>query len=343
MSDPAVTVIVPIRNEERFIEATVRALLEQDALPQSYEVLVVDGMSSDGTRSILQRLAAADPRLKILDNPAGTVPSGLNIGIAAARGDVLIRVDGHTTVARDFIRANLDLMREHPEAWCVGGPIAHRGASRRGKAIAAAMSSSVGVGGASHRFEEYEGYAESTAFPAFHRWVFDKIGTFDERLIRNQDDELSYRITKAGGQIFISPRVKHDYFVRDSFKALFAQYMQYGYWKIEVMRKHRRVVAPRHLVPGAFVLSLPLCIGASLLLPLPLSVLPALPLMAYGALLTWLGARAAVDAQDPVVGIGAAIAAATMHVAYGLGTVAGMFSRPGRGTRIEGLMSLITR
>jgi glycosyltransferase involved in cell wall biosynthesis len=339
MEDPSVTVIVPVRNEAEFIEGTVRALLEQTDPPAHYDIIVVDGMSTDDTRAILDRLAAEDSRISILDNPARTVPAALNLGIKAARGDVLIRVDGHTTVAHDFVRANLALMREHPEAWSVGGPIAHRGASRRGRAIAAAMSSAIGVGGASHRFESYEGYAESTAFPAFHRWVFDRIGTFDERLVRNQDDELNYRITNAGGFIFISPRVKHDYFVRDSFKALFAQYMQYGYWKIEVMRKHRRVVALRHLVPGAFVLALPICAGASLLLPIPF----AAPIAAYGARLGWLGVKAAMGARDPLLGVEAAIAAATMHVAYGLGTVAGIFSRPGHGTRVERLMSAITR
>jgi hypothetical protein len=205
------------------------------------------------------------------------------------------------------------------------------------------MSSAIGVGGASHRFEDYEGYAEGTAFPAFRNWVFERIGEFDEHLVRNQDDELNFRITQAGGKIFISPRVKHTYYVRSSYKALFNQYLQYAYWKVEVMRKHRRVIAPRHLVPGAFVLSLPICTGAALLLPFPLSLAPAAPLAAYGALLAWLAIDVTRRERDPRVGLAAAMAAGTMHVAYGLGTVLGLFSRPGSESRLERLMTRVTR
>ncbi len=337
------SVVVPVRNEAGFIEQTLRSLLDQVDAPASYEVLVIDGMSDDSTRTIIEQLASADPRLRLLDNPTRTVPTALNIGIRAASGEIIIRVDGHTTVARDFIRANLTLFDEHPEAWSVGGPIAHRGKTRVARAIAGAMSSAIGVGGASHRFEAYEGYAEGTAFPAFRRWVFEQIGMFDEHLIRNQDDELNFRITRAGGRIFISPRVKHDYFVRGSYKALFAQYMQYAYWKVEVMRKHKRVIAPRHLVPGVFVVAMPLCVGASLLLPFPLSLAPASAVLAYGSLLGWLAVDVGVREGDARIGLGAAAAAATMHAAYGLGTLIGIASRPGSGSRIERLMTRLTR
>lgn len=343
MADPSVSVIVPVRNEVNFIETTVRALLDQAALPESYEVIVVDGMSDDGTRSILNAVAATDRRLRVLDNPSRTVPSALNIGIRAAAGEIIIRVDGHTTVAPDFVRANILLLDEHPEAWSVGGPIAHRGKTRIARAIAAAMSSPIGVGGAKHRLESYEGYAEGTAFPAFRRWIFEKVGMFDEQLIRNQDDEFNFRITQGGGRIFISPRVKHDYFVRGSYRALFAQYMQYAYWKVEVMRKHGRVVAPRHLVPGVFVVSLPMCISATLLLPLPLSLVPAIPVSMYAGMLGWLAVQVARRERDVMIGLGAAAAAATMHVGYGLGTLVGLTSRPGRQSRVERLMTRLTR
>ncbi|MDX2089242.1 MAG: glycosyltransferase family 2 protein [Kofleriaceae bacterium] len=343
MNEPSVSVIVPVRNEAAFIESTVRALLAQRDLPAAYEVIVVDGMSDDGTRETLERMATEDARVRVLSNPAKTVPHALNLGIDAARGEVIIRVDGHTTVAEDFVRANLVLFEEHPEAWSVGGPIAHRGTTRISRAIAAAMSSAIGVGGARHRFESYEGYAEGTAFPAFRRWVFDRVGQFDEHLVRNQDDELNFRITSAGGKIFISPRVRHEYFVRGSFKALFHQYLQYAYWKVEVMRKHGRVIALRHLVPGVFVFAAPLCAGASLLLPVPASIVAAAPLVAYGALLSWLAARVTIDTRDVRIGVGAAAAAATMHAAYGVGTIAGVFSRPGHGAALERLMTRLTR
>jgi glycosyltransferase involved in cell wall biosynthesis len=339
----SVSVIVPVRNEAGFIETCVRALLEQRDLPPRYEVLVVDGESDDGTRDVLARLAAADPRVRVLDNPRRIVPTALNLGIAASSGEVVIRVDGHTKVAPDFVRENLALLAEHPEAWSVGGPIAHRGVTRFARAVAAAMSSRAGVGGARHRFEQYEGYAESTAFPAFRRWVFDRVGLFDEALVRNQDDELNFRITEAGGKIFISPRVKHDYFVRGSASALFRQYMQYGYWKVEVMRKHGKVMAPRHLVPAAFVIALPVCAAGAALLPPPASWLAAAPLVAYGALLGTLAAQTLVRERDPLVAAGASAAAALMHVGYGLGTLAGALAPPARGGRLAEAMRRITR
>lgn len=343
MSDPSVTVVVPVRNEAKHIEDCVRALLDQHELPSRYEIIVVDGESDDGTRDILDRLAAADSRLRILSNPKRIVPTALNVGIRSSTGDIIIRVDGHTIVAPDFVRQNLQLLDEHPEAWSVGGPIAHRGSSDRARGIAAAMSSPVGVGGASHRFENYEGYAEGTAFPAFRRWVFDKVGLFDEDLVRNQDDELNFRITRGGGLVFISPRVKHTYYVRDSFLALFQQYLQYAYWKVVVMRKHGAVISPRHLVPGAFVVAMPVAVGAALLLPPPLSWISALPIATYGGILGYLGVRTAIDTGSANVGIAAARAAATMHVAYGIGTVLGALrASPVRG-RLGTLLTQLTR
>lgn len=340
---PSVSVIVPVRNEIRHIEACIRALLEQVDPPERYEVLAVDGISDDGTRELLAEIAREDPRLRVLDNPRKIVSTGLNLAIEEAVGDVIIRVDGHTTVARDFVRANLNLFAEHPEAWSVGGPIAHRGITRTARSIAAAMSSAIGVGGASHRFESYEGYAEGTAFPAFRSWVFDRIGRFDESLVRNQDDELNFRITLAGGKIFISPRVKHQYFVRGSYRALFSQYMQYAYWKIEVTRKHKRIIAVRHLAPGVFIVALPVCLVASVALPPPVSFVPMTPLVAYVGLLGTLAVTSGYRTRDMRVGLGAAAAAATMHVAYGLGTLAGLVSRPSQHGQIARLMSRITR
>ena len=119
--------------------------------------------------------------------------------------------------------------------------------------------------------------------------------------------------------------------------------MQYAYWKVEVMRKHGRVVAARHLVPGLFVLGLPICAGATIILPFPLSLISAAPLTIYAALLAWLGLQVAAEERDVTIGIGAAVAAATMHIGYGLGTLVGLTSRPGRQTRIEKLMTRLTR
>ena len=343
MNDPSVSVIMPIRNEHAFIEDALRALLAQEQLPASYEIVVVDGMSDDGTREIVAQVAAEDPRVRMLDNPQRIVSSALNIGIASTISNVIIRVDGHTRVAPDFIRANLDLLAAHPEAWSVGGPIAHRGKSTLARGIAAAMSSRFGVGGATHRDESYEGYAEGAVFPAFRRSIFDEVGLFDELLVRNQDDEFNFRITDRGGKIYISPRVKHDYFVRGSLKSLARQYLQYSYWKVAVFRKHKKVIAARHLAPVVFVVGAPACAVAAALTPPPLSWVALAPLAAYGSLLLATSAAVALRERSVLVGASAGIAIATMHVAYGTGTILGILAPPGKSSVVRGLMAKISR
>jgi glycosyltransferase involved in cell wall biosynthesis len=341
--DPSVSVIVPIRNEGGYVEDCLRALLTQNNLPASFEILVVDGMSDDDTRDKVRALAAHEPRLCLIDNPARIVSSALNLGIAQARGDVIIRVDGHTRVAPDFIRQNLALLAEHPEAWSVGGPIAHRGKTTFARGVAAAMSSRLGVGGARHRREDYEGYAEGAVFPAFRRDVFAKVGLFDEQLVRNQDDEFNFRITSNGGKIYISPRVRHDYYVRGTLGGLARQYAQYAYWKVAVMRKHRRVIAARHLAPAAFVVGAPACALAAVVLPPPLAWLALVPLAGYGALLAGVFAGAFARDKSLAVAASAVVATVGMHVAYGVGTLAGIAAPPGKSSLVTATMQRISR
>lgn len=339
----AVSVIVPIRNERAFIEPCLRALLGQRGVPDRYEILVVDGMSDDGTREIVRRLCAEDSRLRMLDNPGRIVSCALNLGIAEARGEVIIRVDGHTQVAPDFVSENLELMREHPEAWSVGGPIAHRGKSTFARGVAAAMSSRLGVGGASHRREDYEGYAEGAVFPAFRKEIFERVGLFDEKLVRNQDDEFNFRITRMGGKIYISPRVKHDYYVRGSLKALVRQYMQYAYWKVAVFRKHKRIIAARHLAPMVFVLAAPGCVIGAIVLPPPFNIVLLVPLAAYAGVLATVFVSTALEQKSARVGASAMVAAAGMHVAYGVGTIFGILAPPGRSSLVQSAMERISR
>jgi succinoglycan biosynthesis protein ExoA len=327
-SDPSVTVIVPCRNERTFIEPCLRSLLDQHDLPAQYEILVVDGMSDDGTREVLARLASEDPRVRVLDNPRRIAASALNIGISASSSDVIIRVDGHARVAADFVRASIQLLADHPEAWIVGGPIAHRGRTPFARGAALAMSSWFGVGGARHRREDYQGYAETVVFPAIRRRVFATVGLFDEGLVRNQDDEFAFRVTEAGGRIFISPTVRHEYYVRERAGALFRQYLQYGYWKVHSMRKHGKIAAPRHLVPVALVVAAPVSVVGGLLAPSPAAELLVAPMAAYAALAMAFFTATATRTRDPRIAALATLAAATMHVAYGLGTLLGLLVPP---------------
>jgi len=316
---PLVSVVMPVRNEAAFIVRTLKSVLAQDYPPDRLEILVADGMSDDGTREILARNAEEDARLRVLDNPGRIQSTGLNIAIRAARGSIVIRVDGHAEIATDFISRNLQVLREHPETWSVGGPIVHTARTPTGKAIAVAMSHPLGVGNARHRFDRYEGYAEGVAFPAIHRWVFDRIGYFDERLTRSEDDEFNYRNHLAGGRVWVSPRIRHKYFVRERLCDLFRQYAQYGFWKVPVIRKHRRLPTVRQVVPALFFLCWPAMMVAGM--GIGQTWLGAVLPLLYAAALVIAG-LASVPFHGWAIACRLPLAMATMHGAYAAGFLA---------------------
>lgn len=259
MSDevlPFVSVIMPIRNEAEFVEGAVRSVLDNDYPAEKIEILVVDGMSDDGTRETVKKLSHADNRVKMLDNPQGIVSTAMNIGLRAARGDLFIRVDGHAEIPTDFIRKSIRCLREHPDAWVVGGHIETVADDFTGQAIAAAMRSPIGVGNARFRLGDYEGWVDTLAFGTHRKWIVDKIGYFDEELVRNQDDEFNLRIILAGGKIWMSKSIQSTYFSRGSLRKLWKQYFQYGFWRIRTLQKHKRPANFRQLVPLLFVLLL---------------------------------------------------------------------------------------
>lgn len=251
-----VTIIMPIRNEAFFIERAIRSVLDNDYPAGGMEILVVDGMSDDGTREIVARLSKADSRVMMLDNPRRIAPAAMNIGLKTARGDLFIRVDGHVEIPADFIAKSIQCLHEHPEAWVAGGYIKTVADSFVGRAIASAMRSPIGVGNSRFRLGNYEGWVDTLAFGTHHRWIVDKIGYFDEELVRNQDDEFNLRIILAGGKIWMSKSIQSTYFSRGSLRKLWKQYFQYGFWRIRTLQKHKRPASFRQLVPLLFVLSL---------------------------------------------------------------------------------------
>ena len=260
MKYPLVSVIMPVRNEAAYIERSLGAVLAQEYPADCLEILVVDGLSSDGTRQAVLAQAAADPRVRLLDNPAGIVPPGLNIGIAQARGEIVVRVDGHCEIAPDYVRRCVQhLLAGHEGApvEAVGGPIETIGETDEAAAIALAMSSWFGVGGSAFRtIKDRPLLVETVAFPAYRRATLQRLGPFDEEMVRNQDDEYNYRLLKGGGRILLSPDIRSRYYSRGSLRSLWRQYYQYGYWKVRVMQKHPRQMRLRQFAPPALVAGL---------------------------------------------------------------------------------------
>jgi len=260
---PLVSVILPCRNESGYIEDCLKSILQQEVPDGDFEIIVADGVSNDGTREFLERFSAENPKVRLLNNPSRIVSTGLNAALREARGEVIVRMDAHTVYAPDYIKQCLAILRE-TGADNVGGPMCTTAITYKERAIRAVFHSPFAVGGARSHNPDYEGYVDTVIYGCWRKSVFDRVGNFDEDLVRNQDDEHNLRISRNGGKIYQSPRIRSWYHVRDSFRAVFRQYMQYGYWKVLVIRNHRLPASIRHIIPAAFVGTLGLLLIAGL-------------------------------------------------------------------------------
>ncbi len=314
---PFVSVLIPMRNEERHIESCLRSLARQDYPRERFEVLVLDGASSDGSRKLVEEFAAgAEFNLRLIDNPGRTTARGLNLGIAHARGDVIARVDAHAAVAPDFLRQSVDALTA-TDADGVGGPIESVGEGLIGEAIAIAMSSPFGVGNAHFRYSREAQYTDTVAFPTYRRQIFDRIGPFAEDVDYGEDDEFHYRLGDAGGRLLLTPRIRSTYYTRSSLPDLFRQYLAYGRAKVEVLRRHPRQARLRQFVPAAFVTAL-LGLGLLSLAARPFQRLLVLLLTVYLLASSLASLRIASQRgwrYAPLL----PLAFACLHTAYGLG------------------------
>jgi GT2 family glycosyltransferase len=251
----SVTAVVASRNEIKHIEACARSLLAQEEPDGGFEIIVVDGMSEDGTRAVLERLAQSDSRLTVLDNPRKITPAAFNAGIHRARGRYIAFMGAHARYPSDYLVRCMELA-ENLQTDNVGGPTIAEGTSYVQRAIAASHHSPFSVGGASWHSLEYEGKAQTVYGGFYRRDVFERIGLFDEQLVRDQDAEMNFRLELAGGKIWQSPAVRSWYTPRSNLGALFRQYRQFGYFKVLVMLKHGRTPAVRQYAPAALVAGL---------------------------------------------------------------------------------------
>mgnify|MGYP000088295252 CR=1 FL=1 len=256
MTMPLVSVIIPTRQERDTIEKCLDSILANSYPLDKLEIIVVDGMSSDGTREIVKRYAAQYPMIRLLDNPRLITPVALNIGVKAAQGDIIVRVDAHSYVDKDFLAQSIKALSEHPEADCVGGVVYSVGRGLIGEAIAAVLGSPFGVGNARFRIGKHEGFVDTVAYGAYRKDVFKKYGLFDERLVRNQDIEFNSRLRKHGGRIYLTPAIKAYYCSPSSLLAFCRKNFSNGLWNIYTTKVARGSLSLRHFVPLGFVLGL---------------------------------------------------------------------------------------
>ena len=325
---PTVSVVVPCRNEKDHIHSCIRSILNQEYSKDEIEFIVVDGMSEDGTRDILKELMEEDSRLKVVDNPRRITPCARNIGIREAKGQYIAILDAHTVYAPSYIPTCINLLEEHSEVCCAGGPIISVGKGMFGRATAAAMSHPLGVGNAKHRFPNFEGYAEGACFPVFRKEIFDKVGFFDEDLVRNQDDEFNFRVALSGGKVFLSPRAQCTYYVRETVAELFWQFFQYGYYRVVVLRKHRLPISLRHFAPALFFSALVALFLGAYFLPGMWALTGGILPLSYVLILSLAGISVALK-EGIAVGLRFPIVAFIIHVSYALGFVWAMLKGKG--------------
>jgi glycosyltransferase involved in cell wall biosynthesis len=313
-------VVIPARNEAASIARAIEPFLA-DPSDAIVEIIVADGRSTDRTRDVVEGLAARDPRVRLIDNPAGVTPDGLNAAIRASRGDVILRMDGHAEPEPGYVAACLRVL-ETSGAWSVGGAMIKTGETRPARAASAAATSAFGIGGGLR----YHLATEPVDLPhvwlgCWPRWVFERVGLFDPEMIRNQDEELDRRILDAGGTIRFDPAIRAGYQSRATWAAILRQYLRYGIYRVRAVQKHPSMLRLRHLIPPALVGMLAVTAVLSL-------ATPALAIVTVTLLLAWI-LLAVTFARRFAVGYGSTVpevvaAYACIHLGYGVGVWVGL-------------------
>jgi glycosyltransferase involved in cell wall biosynthesis len=318
MTKPLVTIAIPCLDEERYIGACLEDVFAQDYPAERLEVLVGDGMSTDRTREILSAIDARRPgRIRVIDNPRRLQAAAMNAMIAAARGEIVIRMDVHARYATDYVSQCVAVLGE-TGADNVGGAQRAIAESWFQRALTAALDSPLGVGGAAYRDAEREGFVDTVFLGAFRRSVVERVGGYDDHAITNEDAELNQRILASGGKIFLSRKIVVHYFPRDSFSALARQYYKYGRGRARTLLKHRRFETPRPAIPFAMVVS-----GAAILAIPSLRRIAPLAFGLYGAAAVVEAVRVSRRGGLALTPLVAAIFP-VLHVAHGVGFAAGL-------------------
>jgi cellulose synthase/poly-beta-1,6-N-acetylglucosamine synthase-like glycosyltransferase len=329
VTNPFISIVVPIRNEEATIERLTRSLLDQDYPHDRYEILMADGGSSDRTLELLSRVDATG-RVRVLDNPGRTAPAALNVAIAEAKGDIVTRVDGHSYVAPDYLSRIVAVMGATGES-VVGGPVRMLADTPFRQALVAALYSKIAVGAVPYRTLQERAYVESLQTGSFKKEVLAEVGPFDEGLAVVEDLDMNTRIRKAGYKLLLDPSIRFWYLPRPSLGALWRQIYAVGLVKARILRKHPDIFKWKYVLPSVFVLTL----AAASVLALCGAIAGMAFLAAYAAVVAGFSL-----AHVPRLGAGAFRLVAilpTLHVGYGVGFLSGASEKIlGRSSQVPG-------
>ena len=251
-SNPLVTVLIPVRNEQSFISSCLDSVLSTHYDKEKLEIFVIDGQSEDQTLKIVQEYILQHPQIKILNNPDRIQAAAMNIGIKQAHGDIIIRMDAHTLYDPEYISECVRLLTTRDTA-NVGGVQRAIGTDYVSKAIALAASSVFGAGNAQYRYAEQEQYVDTVYLGAWKKETLEEVGGYRNNWAINEDYELNIRIRKKGGKILLSPAIKCQYFVRGSLSKLLKQYFKYGLWKTRTFMVHPQSLKIRQIIPPVFI------------------------------------------------------------------------------------------
>jgi succinoglycan biosynthesis protein ExoA len=327
---PSVSIIVPCYNEERRIRILLDAVFAQTYSHENIEIIISDGQSTDRTREVIKawHMDHPDIALQIVDNLKGSIPAALNRAIEAARGEIILRLDGHSAPYLDYVEKCVSALRSGRGenvggVWEIrpgaDGWIAH--------AIAAAAAHPLGVGNAMYRHATEAAYVDTVPFGCYRRDLIERLGKYDDTLLTNEDYELNARIRLAGGKIWLDPAIRSVYFSRSTLGALARQYWRYGFWKWRMLRRYPQTLRWRQALPPLFVLGL---VMGLLFAWIPiLRILWIISILLYIAILLLAGFLLAIRKRRLSLIIGLPLAIGVQHLAWGSGFLWSIFSRSG--------------
>ena len=309
---PAISVILPVLNEESHLEGAVLSVLSQD-YRGPLEIILALGPSRDRTNEIATKLASQDNRVKLIDSPTGKTAAGLNIALAASKSPVVVRVDGHAQIPKNYISLIVEILNK-TGAVNVGGVMAAVGTTAFERAVAGAMRSPLGVGASRFHTGGEAGEVDTVYLGAFRREALVAIGGFDERFTRAQDWELNFRLRENGGVIYFDPRLHVTYRPRSSVSALAKQYFEYGRWRRVVSRRHYGTINYRYLAPPFALLGF----SASLVLGIVLSSIFFIPALVYLLFVVLASLKISTSIREYLLLL---LVIPTMHFAWGAGFI----------------------